>query len=225
MMRGWVFVLCLCATTAGWAWPVDVYVDLQAGKEEFRRLTAVSWVDVEDPSIADAEVLPSGELLLTGRAPGRTLVLLYAEGKFAVWRVRVAAAPRDGEAELALVTKACRKLQVEKAQLAAVVANDACRKALVALFQTDRFSARDVELTFELPALQAQLAEIQKALREKDLKAAQVSYRGAGVVLEGRLSPEEHRRALWALFRRSAGRVPLEDRSEVAGALDAGTPE
>ena len=44
---------------------------------------------------------------------------------------------------------------------------------------------------------------------------ATVRYSGAGVVLEGKLSAAQHRRALWELFRRSLGRVPLEDRVEV----------
>lgn len=217
-------VLAVLASTSTGAWPADVYVDLQSGKEEFRKLTAIAWAEVEDPEIAQAEVLPSGELLLTGRAPGRTLVLLYAEGKFAVWRVRVGkegerAVVVSGDVELEAAKKACRKLEVAKEALAVVVPDEACRKALVALFQTDRFSARDLELTFELPALQGQLAEIQKGLG-----AAKVSYRGAGLVLEGRFSPEEHRKVLWELFRRSAGRVPLDDRSEVS-VPDAGTAD
>jgi hypothetical protein len=40
-------------------------------------------------------------------------------------------------------------------------------------------------------------------------------YSGAGVVLSGAATPEGHHRALWELFRRSVGRVPLEDRVEV----------
>src|SRR4051812_42481914 len=79
-------VLCACLMWAApaHAWPVDVLVDLSAGSDEIRKLSAVSWAQSDDEAIAVAEVLPTGELLLTGKSPGRALVLLYAEGKFAV---------------------------------------------------------------------------------------------------------------------------------------------
>ena len=70
-----------------WTWSVP----LEPGKERFHKLCVVDWVEVEDPSIATAEVLPgSNELLLTGHKPGRTLLLLYARG------VRGVAARRGG---------------------------------------------------------------------------------------------------------------------------------
>ena len=106
-----------CPPRARRAWPVDLVVPLEAGKERFHKLSAVDWVEVEDPSIATAEVLEgSNELLLTGVKPGRTLLLLYAEGKFAVWRLVVGAPGRPPEPEpaaepLAAARKACPGLK------------------------------------------------------------------------------------------------------------------
>lgn len=214
-------VLCACALWAApaLAWPVDVLVDLPAGSDEIRKLSAVSWVQSEDASIADAEVLPSGELLLTGKAPGRTLVLLYAEGKFAVWRVRVSAKGEavrkdDGASQLTAAKAACPGLTTDGTTLTAAIKDDRCRTALLALFQTDAFKAADLDLTFELAALQAQIAAIEKALKPIGIDDLKVSSRGAGLVVEGKATPAQKRSALWALFKNSVGRVPFDDRIE-----------
>jgi hypothetical protein len=213
------------------AWPVDQAFFVESGADRFHKLTAVDWVDVEDPTVATVEVLPgSSELLMTGKRPGRTLLLLYAEGKFAVWRLTVTepgARPVSEAAPelLAGARKACPGLQVTEGaerSLVATVKDTACRKALLALFQKDAWLARELELTFELPVLQEQLSALEPALAELGLEAR---YSGAGIVLQGTATPETHRRALWALFRQSVGRVPLEDRATVRtpSAADAGT--
>jgi hypothetical protein len=213
------------------AWPVDQAFSVESGADRFHKLTAVDWVDVEDPTVATVEVLPgSNELLMTGKRPGRTLLLLYAEGKFAVWRLTVTApgarpAPEAAPELLAGARKVCPGLQVTEGaerSLVATVKDTACRKALLALFQTDAWLARELELTFELPVLQEQLSALEPALKELGLEAR---YSGAGIVLQGSATPEAHRRALWALFRQSVGRVPLEDRVKVLtpSAPDAGT--
>lgn len=203
------------------AWPVDLSMPLETGKERFHKLSVVEWVEVEDPSIATAEVLPgSNELLLTGLKPGRTLLLLYAEGKLAVWRLVVGAPGRPAEPEpsaelLAAARKACPGLKTTggaERSLTASVKDTRCREALRALLKTDAYLARELDLTFELPVLQEQLGTLATALKGSGLT---VSYRGAGVVLEGTTTPEGHRRALWELFRQSVGRVPLEDRATV----------
>jgi hypothetical protein len=214
--------LALLAAGGAHAWPADLYVDLEAGAEKFHRLAAVGWVEVEDPSVATAEIMESGELLLTGKVPGRTLLLLYAEGKIAVWRLRVAvkgARPRaepEGAA-LAAARAACPGLKVDGPSLSVVVKDDRCRVALLALFKTDAFSARDLELTFEVPPLQAQLSAIQAGL------GVDARYVGAGLVLSGKLPQGDHRRALWSVFQRSVGRVALEDRVEISSEQDGGS--
>jgi hypothetical protein len=110
--------------------------------------------------------------------------------------------------------------------LTATVKDNPCRAALLELLKTDAFLARELELTFELPVLQEQLAEVSSSLKSLGLEAR---YSGAGVVLQGSgpVKPEAHRKALWELFRLSVGRVPLDDRVKVEtpAAPDAGTPE
>jgi len=215
------------------AWPVDMAVRLEPGKERFHKLSVVDWVEVEDPSIVTAEVLTgSNELLLTGMKPGHTLLLLYAEGKFAVWGLTVAApgaseAPKPDAALLTAARKACPGLKATEGterSLTAEVKDSRCRGALRALLETEAYLARDLDLTFELSLMQEQLAALAAPLKAQGLRA---SYHGAGLTLEGSTTPEGHRKALWALFRQSVGRVPLEDRAEVrrpAPPDDAGKP-
>ena len=222
--RVWALVVCaapLCAQ----AWPADVYVDLEAGGQKVERPSAVEWVEVEDAKVATAQIQPSGELLLLGQKPGRTLLLLYAEGKFAVWRLRVSSKtekPKPVLADEALpaAQKACPGLALhpddEKQPHLEVAAKDErCRQALLALFQTDAFVARQLDIDFELTVLQSQLGAIDTGLAAGGLKKIQTSYLGAGLVLKGEVTAPEHKKALWEIFRRSVGRVPLDDQLEL----------
>ncbi len=215
-------LLALCLSSAARAWPVEVYADLEAGSERFYKLTALEWAQVEDPKVATAERMETGELLLSGVTPGRTLLLLYAEGRFGVWRVRVAA--KGGKAPVVMqelaaspVAKACPKAKVgredDAPQLSVHVADDGCRRALLGFLAQDGFSARQLQLTFEIPVLQAQLAASAQALPAPLREKVRLRYLGAGLVLEGSLSEEEHRQVLWTLFRQAVGRVALEDRT------------
>lgn len=225
----------LLVPPAARAWPVDMVMTLEPGKERFHKLSVVDWVEVEDAAIATAEIFPeTRELMLTGVKPGRTLLLLYAEGKFAVWRLSVGAPGSAVEAEpspalLAAARKACPGLKATEGSersLTTEVKDTRCREAVRAVLKTEAFLARELDLTFELALLQEQLATLTPVLKGLGLKA---SYHGAGLVLEGSTTPEGHRRALWELFRQSVGRVPLEDRVEVKRPppppSDAGTPE
>ncbi|WP_224370203.1 pilus assembly protein N-terminal domain-containing protein [Hyalangium versicolor] len=214
------------------AWPVDLVFPLESGADRFHKLTAVEWVDVEDPSVASVELLSgSNELLITGKRPGRTLMLLYAEGKMGVWRLVVTApgvrpTPEAAPELLAAARKVCPGLQVNEGaerSLVVSVKDSACRKALLDLFRTDAWLARELEVTFELPVLQEQLSALSPRLKELGLEAR---YSGAGIILQGKASPDAHRRALWELFRQSVGRVPLEDRVTIdapEATPDAGT--
>ncbi|HVG60771.1 MAG TPA: pilus assembly protein N-terminal domain-containing protein [Hyalangium sp.] len=217
-LGGILLAALLLLPSHAYAWPVDLVFSLESGTDRFHKLSAVEWVEVEDPSVATVEVLSgSNELLVTGKRPGRTLLLLYAEGKFAVWRLAVTApgsgaTPEAAPELLAAASKVCPGLQVNEGSersLVMTVKDSACRKALLALFQTDAWLARELEITFELPALQEQLSVLTPILKELGLEAR---YSGAGIVLQGTATPEAHRRALWALFRQSVGRVPLDDR-------------
>lgn len=216
-----------------WAWPVDVAVSVAAGDVHFERPSAIDWAESADPAIATIEVLRSGEVLVSGKAPGQTVALLYAEGKMGVWRLTVT---KPGEAAAAVpapsvdaAKKVCKGLTLgEKGTedaLTVTVPDDACRKALLAVLQTDAFNSHELTLTFELPALQAQLQAFTAAIAPfaPDVKA---SYVGAGLVLEGKVTQAQHRKILWAAFHNSVGRVPLEDKLEVEKpkAADGGTP-
>lgn len=229
--------LALLAPAPARAWPVDMRMALEPGKERFHKLSQVDWVEVEDPAIATAEIFPdSQELMLTGVKPGRTLLMLYAQGKLAVWRLVVggpgvasASSSAESVSEASLVAaarKACPGLKTtegEERSLTAEVKDTRCREALRAVLKTDAYLARELDLTFELTLLQEQLATLTPPLKALGLEA---SYHGAGLVLQGSATPEGHRRALWELFRQSVGRVPLEDRVEVkrpAPPSDAGT--
>lgn len=211
------------------AWPVDIYVDLEVGREKFQRLAAVDWVEVEDPEVATAEVMESGELLLTGKAPGRTLLLLYAEGTLAVWRLRVGPGGKVLPASdlLAGARQSCPGLKVQESageeRLSVTIQDERCLRALLELLRTDVFAARELSLTFEVAPLQAQLAAIQAGVAGATGQQPELRYVGAGLVLQGRLSPKAHRQALWEVFRRSVGRVALEDRVELTREQDGGT--
>lgn len=232
----WVLLLAaLLGGPSALAWPVDVAVTVAAGDVHFERPTAIDWAESADPSIATIEVLRSGEVLVTGKAPGQTVALLYAEGKMGVWRLTVT---KPGESAVAVQTpapsvdvakKVCGALKLgEKGTeeaLSVTVTDDACRKALLTVLQTDAFNSHELSLTFELPALQGQLKDITSAIAPfaPEVKA---SYVGAGLVLEGKVSQAQHRKILWAAFRNSVGRVPLEDKLEVEKpkAADGGSP-
>lgn len=208
------------------AWPVDWIHDVEPGKEKFVRLPGLDWFEVEDPKVARLEWLEeSGELLITGLKPGRTVVLLGAFGKVAAWRVRVGGKPVTDDAAFAAAQKACpdfKPTPLEDIKLTVTVQAEPCRKALLALFQTDAFEARHLELTFAGDVLQAQLKAVEEGLRVAAGKKATARYVGAGLVLEGQVSRDEHHRLLWEVLRRTLGRFALDDRLEEPREADGG---
>lgn len=229
MRMRWALPMVLCASAAAHAWPVDHAIELAPGAERFEKLAAVDWVDVEHEQILSAEVLPSGELLLTGKSEGRTHLLLYVQGKFAVWRVDVGRVPApDASSSIDAAAKACgTKAEPMKAAassgaaLSVPVRSDECRRALLGVFDK-AFLARNVEIVYDLPVLQAQLSDLQQAFKAAGLERLSARYKGAGLVLEGKTTTAERKRALWIVFRRSVGRVPLDDQTEVT---DKAMPE
>jgi len=214
-----VRLLLLAATLSApaMAWPVNAHFDLKVGEEKFQKLTPDAWVEVEAPAVATAEVFETAEVMISGKAPGSTLVLVHAEDKVVVWRVVVAGTP-PAEDPIAPARKACREVKVENGELTATIRDEACRQALLKAFQSERdpFLAKDLDITFELAALQSQLKAIEAALSKvaPDVKAV---YVGAGLRLSGRATTAQHRRVLWEVFRASVGRLALEDRIEEEG--------
>ena len=221
-----LLVLCVLSLPAA-AWPVDWIHDVEVNKEKFIKLPRVDWLEVDDPKVVSVEWVPeSNELMLIGLKPGRAVVLLGADGKVAAWRVRVGTPPVTDEAALAAAKKACPGLKItplEEVKLTVTVPDEACRKALTTLFQTDAFEARHLDLTFEGKVLQAQLKSVQDGLQLTTHGKVKARYLGAGLVLEGPVTIAEHRKLLWETLKRTLGRFALTDDTEKPEP-DAGTP-
>ncbi len=218
----WV-VLLLLVSSPGWAWPVDVTQELEPKKEKFVRLSSLDWFEVEDPKVVSVEFLAdSDEILFTPLKPGSTLVLMYAEKKFAVWRLRVGPKTQNDDVTLAATLKACPKLAHHPEgydKISGQVSDEKCRLALLSLLATDTFVGKELDLTFPIEVLQSQLKTINASLAKTRIAAR---YEGASLVLTGSTDAAGQRKALWEVFRRSAGRVAMDDQVEVANVLDAG---
>ncbi len=208
-------LLLLVLSTPAWGWPVDVVQDLEVGKEKFVHLSSLDWFEVEDPKVVTVEYLESGEILFTALQPGRTLVLMYAEKKFAVWRLRVAGKSQPEVGTLGTALKACPKLTYhpqEYDKLVGLVGDEKCRQAVLGLLATDAFVGKELALVFPIEVLQSQLKTINAALASQKIVAR---YEGASLVLTGSVDAPGQRKALWDVFRRSAGRVAMDDQVEV----------
>lgn len=222
MTRRWLGAVAAIPFAAH-AWPVDVRHAVAVEKTVFVKLAGVDWLDNPSPTVASVEWQPgSNELVLEGLREGVAHVLLYAQGKMAVWQVRVQTPEKP--APLEPVRAACPKLEVGRGGVEGPVASVACLDALRVLFQGDGFVVRDLGLTYSGEVLQAQLKRVQAALP----KGVTAKYSGAGLVLEGTASPADHRKALWAAFHESVGRIALDDQVVVKTAespTDAGLPK
>lgn len=187
-MRSLLLFVFVVAAPAS-AWPVDWIHDVEPGKEKFVKLPKVDWFEVDDPKVVAVEWnAESNELLLIGLKAGRATVLLGADGKVAAWRVRVGGAPKVDPAAFTAAQKACPDLKaspLDDVKLTVTVHDDACRQALLALFQGDAFEARHLELEFEGKALQAQLRAVQEGLQALTRGKVTARYVGAGLILDG----------------------------------------
>jgi hypothetical protein len=217
--RALLLVVLVFAPLRAAAWPVDWIHDVEAGKEKFVKLPQLDWIEVDDPKVLSVEwIEESKELLLIGLKPGRATVLLGAQGKVAAWRVRVGSPPLTDAAVFSAAQKACPDLKatpLEDTKLTATVHDEACRKALLALFQTDAFEARSLELTFDGKVLQTQLKAVQEALLAITRGRVKARYVGAGLVLDGNVTVAEHRKILWEILKRTLGRFALDDQMEL----------
>ncbi|MCL2013082.1 MAG: hypothetical protein FWG75_09890 [Cystobacterineae bacterium] len=226
----WLLALLWCLLPSpSWAWPVDMEFLLKEGQTRFVKLPAAEWLEVDEPSIATAELFETQEVLLEAKKPGMALVLVYAEGKMGIWRLRVehasppkpaqnttaTAAHNPGANPLVEAQQACPKLLFQTHTLPKISGNvdtEACRKALLFLLMQPGWLAKELELVFETETLASQLKEIHHAL-EQSLGPGKLTLRYVGATLEmsGKLSPAEHRKALWGAFFHAAGRIALDD--------------
>ncbi len=200
------------------AWPVDWVHDVEVSSQKAIKLPRVDWFEIDDPATLSIEwVAESNELLLIGNKPGRATVLLGAEGKVAAWRVRVASPPVLEPSALALAKRACPELKsmpLEDIKFTVTVPDEACRKALLAWFQTDAVEARSLSVTFEGKVLQAQLRSLEEGLATVTKGKVKARYVGAGLVVTGQVSAAEHRKMLWEILRRTVGRFALDDQTQ-----------
>ncbi|MCL2626786.1 MAG: hypothetical protein FWD46_08240 [Cystobacterineae bacterium] len=230
-----------------WAWPVDMEFVLEKGQNRFVKLAAAEWLEVDDASVATAELFETQEILLEGKKPGVALVLVYAEGKMGIWRVRVEEPPlpplpspntlakKKAAAPLPIpevekeARQACPKLNFQKDKLPKIagdVDTEACRQALLFLLMQPGWLGRELELVFEGSVLAAQLTAMQKAMDESLGKGKlKLRYVGATLEMVGKLSPKEYRKALWGVFFQSAGRIALDDSIQVLPPSEAVAPK
>jgi len=219
-----------------WAWPVDMEFVLKKDEVRFVKLAAAEWIEVDDASVVSAELFDTQEILFEAKKAGMALLLVYAEKRMAVWRVVVVepAAPKpkaDNTAPNPLqeARQACPKLSFQTNKLPKISGNvdtEACRKALLFLLMQPGWLAKELELVFEVEVLLTQLAAMQKATQDalgKD--KLKLRYMGATLEMSGRLSPQEHRRALWSVFFQAAGRIALDDNMQVVSPPKPETPK
>lgn len=221
----------------GWLWPVvalgypvESVLTLVPGQDRFVRVgEAATSVGVDDERVAKVELFPTGEALLTGAAPGRALVLVHEAGRLTAHRVVVAgeaagrgpaAAPgleasgSGGEELPGQVMKACPGLKLPPKPksgdaVEGEVQSDTCRQALLRLVASDAYAGVKMSLTFSLEALQAQLADLQRALARAGLPG-EVAYAGASLRLPKELSDAQRRRVLELAFSVTIGPVLVD---------------
>ncbi len=213
--------------------PVDNAVDLVVGDEHFLRLAGVVAAEIDSPAVVTAELLPSGEILLTAKAPGRTLLFLASEERTAAWRLRVRErGGRFEEAEAtpearAAASKACPGLKEETSArglgVVVTVPNPACRAALMRLVSADPYRAGAMEITFTAESLRDQLVAIEQRAAAAGLTGLAFAYRGATLVVKGSAPAGSRLKLARLLYVTALGRVPAEFRFEEAGPPDAGS--
>ncbi len=217
------------------ALPVDGSIDAIVGEAQFVKLADLKAAATDQPKIATAEIMQTGELLITPKSAGRALLFLADSMRTAAWRLRVRerggrfeeVAPSD-EAR-ASAKKACPGLQEETHSegtgLSTTVVNAACRRALKRLLDADPYRARFMDLTFTPEALQDQLADIEERLKADGLPGVRVHYEGMTLVVEGSVGPAPAPDAAvraptpqtWtqlarAFYEAAVGRVPADFR-------------
>lgn len=218
--RACALALAAAIAPAASALPVDSALDLTVGEERFLKFASVLAVETDAPQVATAEILPGGEVLVTGRGSGRALLFLADDTKTAAWRLRVreSGAPIPevavSQEARAAARRACPGLKEESRNdapsVAAVVATPACRRALKRLFEADGYRAERLELTFSIEALQDQLADLGERLAAHGLGGRRVHYSAVTLVVDGALPRAALGRLARAFYEAAIGRVPAD---------------
>jgi hypothetical protein len=213
-------------STAALAWPVEKVIELEPGKDTIVKIGNAEWFEIDEPKIATGESLDSGdEMLLTGKAPGRALLMVYAEGKPIVYALHVGKSDaKAAQSALQSALKACPKLAykaTEYEKLVGDVPDVKCRTALLDALKTDVVEAKETALVFDPTVLAAQLSEIKAAIAAAKNPLA-LHYEGATLVVEGKAELAQLKRALWEAFKHSACRIALDNRAELSSPPDGG---
>jgi hypothetical protein len=188
----------LLAAPAALAAPPDARIAVVPGAPRIERIgSEFTAVEVDEPLVLRAELLPSGELLLEPQKAGATRVFLYAERLVRVLEVAVgqALAPigpePSGPCRVAVVTPACYP---------------AWRERLIHLP-----AAEAPRIAFEIEGLQAEAKAAGERLAAAGLGHVRYARSALGVRLSGARDLAEKRRAVRAIWPVVLGVMRVEE--------------
>jgi hypothetical protein len=224
-MRLWALLGALVLAGTARALPVDRVLELEVGDVRFLRINFVEAAEVDPPDLCTVERMPSLELLLTPRRVGTGLLYIYEEGRLEVYRLRIGTAKvpaAPAEAPSAALWKAarsaCPKVEertVEGEKFLHLDVPDAtCRTALLPLLATDIYPADHLRLLFEVPALQAQVADMQARLKAAGLPNTDIGYEAATLAIKGKMDAATRHKLLRTIWPATIGRLDLDDKTE-----------
>jgi hypothetical protein len=207
-------LITLCTSAAAWAWPYDVVRELDTKTPAIVKLHQVDWFQLnsEDKKLLDVEwVEAANELILNPLKSGRVSVLLSAQQQLGFWNVLISEKRKPAIAALERAKKNCPGIDftpIDDVKLTVSISAEPCRQAALELLRGDGFVASQLRLTFTPEMLQAQLKDIQAALKPWSVTAR---YVGAGLVLQGSAKKSEQAKLYWAIFFVTLGRLAVDD--------------
>ena len=198
-MRGAALgLLALCLTAPARALPPDARLELTGRAPRIEKIDdGFTAVEVDDPKVVRAELLPSGELLLEPLAAGEAHVFLFAKRLVRVVEVAVGrplaapAPPPGGFCALPSVTVQCYAAWRER--LRRLPAVEAPR------------------LSYELEGVQAEAREADGLLAAAGLGNIRFARSPFGVKLKGAKDDRERRAALRAVWSAVLGPLRFEE--------------
>ena len=234
---GTLVVMALAGPARAGADPAFATIELKAGESTIVKQGETRVLVSADPSIATAETVntATGEIRISGKAPGHTDIVALSGGRLVGIRVVVRgegklATPYVGDPDALLVTakKACPSLSVtgegKDEHLEVTAPSLPCRKALEPLLASGRWTMPQTRINFDTDTLTAQLGLLTAALKAAGVEGLALHYQGVSLVLAGHLTAAQTDRAILTLYHVSLGGVPLnDDELEIEGEADAGS--
>ena len=198
LFAGAALALLLCPWSAARAVPPDARLALQLKQPRIEKLgPEFTVVEVDDPKVLRAELLPSGELLLEPVGPGVAHAFLFARRLVRVVEVAVdkplpAPAPAPtGLCAAPVIMEKCYPLWRER--LSHLAATDA------------------PQVSYELEGMQQEAKVAGALLAAAGLGHVQFSRSALGVRLRGTKDAAEKRAALRAVYRAVLGPLRFEE--------------